>query len=62
LKLGTEDKLSHTNDILAQNKKKKFIKEPPMAINKNHNHGYKNGFNHNFSQRPRKDRRQKPQD
>lgn len=62
LKLGTEDKLSHTNDILARNKKKKFIKETPMGMNKNHNHGYKNGFNHSFNPRQRKDRRQKSQD
>ena len=62
LKLGTEDKLSHTNDILARNKKKKFIKEGPAGMNKNQNHGFKNGFNHNFNQRPRKDRRPKPQD
>ncbi|MBP6978284.1 MAG: DUF4290 domain-containing protein [Lentimicrobiaceae bacterium] len=62
LKLSTEDKLSHTNDILARNKKKKFVKELPQGMNKNHNHGYKNGFNHNFNPRQRKDRRQKTQD
>lgn len=62
LKLGTEDKLSHTSDILARNKKKKFVKEPPQGMNKNHNSGYKNGFNHNFNPRQRKDRRPKPQE
>jgi hypothetical protein len=54
LKLGDEDKLSHTSDILARNKKKKFKKENGSTNQgNNHTFGHKNGYNY----RPRKDRR-----
>jgi hypothetical protein len=51
LKLSDEDRLSHTNEILARNKKKKFKKEN----NGNHN----NIQNHNFN-KIRKEKKQKP--
>ncbi|MCX6233704.1 MAG: DUF4290 domain-containing protein [Bacteroidetes bacterium] len=51
LKLSDEDRLSHTNDILARNKKKKFKKEG----NGNHN----NNLNHNYN-KVRKEKKQKP--
>lgn len=64
LKLGTDDKLSQTSDILARNKKKKFTKDNQSGGTKNynHNHAYKNGYNPNYNSRQRKDRRQKSQD